>query len=69
MYKEYPAMKVLSTLYVGPYKKEGPIYEMMQKYMKDNNLQYTCVPWEFYLTPQHEKDPNKLQTLIYFQLK
>ena len=70
VYKEYPSMKVVSYLYVGPYEKEGPVYEMLTKYVKDNNLQYTGVPWETYLTdPQQETDPNKYQTIIYFPLK
>ncbi len=69
-YKEYPAMKVVSTLYVGPYDKVGPTYELIQKYLKDNNLQQAGATWEVYLTnPQEEQDQSKYQTMIYFPVK
>ena len=70
IYKEFAAMKVVSTLYIGPYEKEAPIYDMLHKYLKDNNLDSTGTPWEVYLTnPAQETDPSKYQTLIYFPLK
>jgi len=69
-YKEYPAMKVVSTLYFGPYDKAGPTYEMIQKYIKDNKLQQTGATWEVYLTnPQEEQDQSKYKTMIYFPVK
>lgn len=69
-FKEYPAMKVLSTLYVGPYEKVGPVYEALKKYATDNKLETQPLSWEIYLTdPTSETDPNKYQTIIYFVLK
>lgn len=69
-YKEYPAMKVISTLYVGPYEKVGPTYEALKKYAADNKLETQPVSWEIYVTdPSKETDPAQYQTLIYFVVK
>jgi effector-binding domain-containing protein len=69
-YKTYPEMKVASTMYTGPYEKMGPIYEKLTNYLKTNNLTSKGVSWEIYLTdPMQEKDTNKYQTIIYFELK
>ena len=70
VYKEFPAMKVISSLYVGPYEKVGPVYEYISKYIKDNGLQISGPTWEIYLTnPGQEPDPNKYQTAIYYPVK
>jgi effector-binding domain-containing protein len=45
VYREYPAMKVLSTLYIGAYAKVEPVYGAMIKYMKDNGLKTSNVAW------------------------
>jgi effector-binding domain-containing protein len=69
-YKEYPAMKVISALHIGPYENVGPVYEAIMKYAKDNKLETQPASWEVYLTdPNTIKDPAKYQTLIYFALK
>lgn len=69
-FKEYPAMKVLAALYVGPYENSGPVYEALMKYAKDNKLETLAPMWEIYLTdPSKETDPAKYQTLIYHVLK
>ena len=68
-YKEFPAMKVASSLFIGPYDQTGPIYEALMKYIKDNNLQINGASWEIYLNdPMQVKDPSKYQTLIYFPI-
>jgi effector-binding domain-containing protein len=70
IYREYPTMKVLSTLYTGAYEKMAPVYEAIEKYMKDKGLQSTNIAWEIYLTdPKQVKDPGENQTIIYFPLK
>lgn len=70
VYKEYPAMKVLSTLYKGAYENVTSVYEAMEKYMKEKGMQPTMVAWEVYLTdPAKVKKPEDNQTLIYFPLK
>lgn len=70
IYKEYPSMKVISCLSIGPYSNLGSVYGNLMKHIKDNNLQVNGASWEIYLTdPMKEKDPNKYQTLIYFPIK
>jgi effector-binding domain-containing protein len=69
-FKEFPAMKVLATLYVGPYEKIGPVYVALTKYASDNKIVTLSTPWEVYLTdPNQVKDPNKYQTMVYFPVK
>ncbi len=70
VYKEFPSMKALTTLYIGAYEKMTPIYEAIEKHMKENKLESTGICWEVYLTdPATLKDPNDNQTLIYFPIK
>jgi effector-binding domain-containing protein len=69
-YKEYPAMKVVSLLYIGSYESMTPCYEKLSKYMTDNGLKGTGSSWEVYLTdPQEETDKSKYQTIIYLPVK
>lgn len=70
VFKEYPAMKVLKTLYVGEYEKMAPVYEKMEQYLKDQKLESTNMVWEVYLTdPATVKSPADNQTLIYYCIK
>lgn len=70
VFKEFPAMSALTTLYVGAYEKMAPIYGELEKYMKEKSLQSTGICWEVYLTdPSKLKDPNENQTMIYFPVK
>ncbi|MDP4188595.1 MAG: GyrI-like domain-containing protein [Bacteroidota bacterium] len=70
LFKVFPAMKVVSTLYMGPYEKMIPVYEAMGKFIKENNLESTGETWEIYLTdPEEVPDSSKYQTLIYFPIK
>jgi effector-binding domain-containing protein len=69
-YKEFPAMKVISTMHIGPYDQITPVYAALEKYAKENKIAFVPVSWEIYLTdPNTEKDPNKYQTLVYFPVK
>jgi effector-binding domain-containing protein len=70
IYKEFPVMKVVSTLYTGAYEKMMPVYEGLQKYMQENKLESSGASWEVYLTdPSVVKDPGENKTLIYFPIK
>lgn len=70
IYKEYPAMKVISSLFVGPYDKMAPVYEALKKYATDNKLETQPATWEVYLTdPGSEPDPSKYKTIVYFVVK
>lgn len=69
-FKEYPSMKVVTTLYNGAYENMMPVYEKLQGYLAANNLKSTGIVWEVYLTdPQEVKDPNENQTIIYFPIE
>jgi effector-binding domain-containing protein len=67
--KEYPAMKVVTTHFTGPYEKMEPVYVALEKYIKDNKLSETGGPWEVYLTDPMETAPDKNQTVVYFPVK
>jgi effector-binding domain-containing protein len=69
-FKEYPAMKAVTTLYKGAYENMGPIYEKLQAYITSNNLKSTGIAWEVYLTdPKQVKDPGENKTIIYFPVE
>jgi effector-binding domain-containing protein len=69
-YKEFPVMKVVSTLYTGSYENIGTVYGDIAKYMTDNKLESSGPTWEVYLTdPSVVKDPSQNQTIIYFPIK
>jgi effector-binding domain-containing protein len=70
IYREFPEMKVVSTLYTGAYEDMGPVYGELQKYLEENKLESTGSSWEVYLTdPSMVKDPSQNRTLIYFPVK
>jgi AraC family transcriptional regulator len=70
VYKEFPAMKVVSTLYKGTYESMMPVYTQMQEYITKNNLKANGTSWEVYLKGPHQvKDPNEYQTIIYFPIE
>ena len=69
VYKEYPAMKVLSTLYIGAYDKMEPVYQEIMEHMKTNNLEGNDTSWEIYLTDPNEVAPEENKTMIYFPIK
>jgi effector-binding domain-containing protein len=69
-YREYPATKVVSLLYTGPYEKMEPAYTKMMQYISENNLKSKGMSWEIYLTdPNEEPDPEKYQTIINFPIE
>jgi effector-binding domain-containing protein len=70
VYKEFPAMKVVTTLYKGAYDTMEPVYSELNNYITTNGLESTGTSWEVYLTdPGQGIDPKDNQTLIYFPLK
>jgi effector-binding domain-containing protein len=69
-YKEYPAMKVVTTLYKGSYEKMEKVYADLEQYIIDNNHKKMGPVWEVYLTdPQQEENPDNNQTIIYYQVE
>ena len=70
VYKEFPEMKAVSTLYTGSYENMEPVYNTIQKFIEEKELETTGISWEVYLTdPQLVADPNDNKTLIYFPIK
>jgi effector-binding domain-containing protein len=70
LFKEYPAMKVVCTIYQGSYESMGPVYNKIYEYIAANKLKTTGVSWEVYLTdPATVKDPNENRTMIYFSIE
>ena len=70
IYKEFPAMKVVTTLYKGPYDAMEPIYGELNKYMSANGIETDGTSWEVYLTdPSQLKDQKDNQTIVYFPIK
>jgi effector-binding domain-containing protein len=70
IYKEYPGMKVVSTLFIGAYEDMGHIYQALENYLKENKLESTGSSWEVYLTdPGEVESPDENKTLIYFPIK
>jgi effector-binding domain-containing protein len=70
IYKEFPAMKVVTTLYKGPYDAMEPTYGKMNKYITANGLETDGTSWEVYMTdPSQMTDPKENQTIIYIPLK
>jgi effector-binding domain-containing protein len=69
-YKEFPVMKVVSTLYTGAYEDMSPVYIEIQQYMEENKIEWTGTSWEVYLTdPSMVKDKSQNKTIIYFPVK
>ena len=70
IYKEFPAMKVVSVLYEGAYENMAPVYAQIQSYLETNKLKSTGSSWEVYLSnPQQLENPNDNQTMIYFPIE
>lgn len=70
IYKEFPAMKVVSILYKGPYESLETAYGKLNSYIIANKLEAERTSWEVYLTdPGQMTNPKENQTLIYFPLK
>jgi len=70
IYKEFPAMNVVSMLYTGPYEALEAAYTELSNYIKTNGLEAAGTSWEVYLTdPSQMTDPKDNQTIIYFPLK
>jgi effector-binding domain-containing protein len=70
VYKEFPVMKVVSTLFTGAYADIGSVYTDIDNYIKENKLETIGQSWEVYLTdPSVVKDQSQNQTIIYFPIK
>jgi effector-binding domain-containing protein len=65
-----PSGKATTVFFQGPYSSLVQPYELIDQYIKDNNLTITGGPWEVYIMyPKSEPDSMKWQTRIYFPVK
>lgn len=63
-------VKVVAGIHYGPYDQTMYMYEAIQKYLTDHNMEEDGGPIELYVTdPGQEPDPNKWETVIMFQVK
>ena len=69
MFKEYPATRAVTAMYVGSYDKMGSVYEALEKYIADNKLEKEGTSWEVYYTDPNEVAPEENQTLIYYPVQ
>lgn len=69
-YMELPKCKVVMASHFGHYKTVKSTYVIIEKYIKENNLEISGSPWEIYMTdPLKEPDQDKWETKVYFPIK
>lgn len=69
IYVSLPASKAVKLTHTGPYDQVGQAYEMMMKYISENELNATWEAFEFYLNDPMSTFPPFLKTDIYLTLK
>jgi effector-binding domain-containing protein len=61
---------VITATHIGPYNKSVHVWEALNAYIAQNNLEINGSPWEQYEnTPRNEPDANKLITHIFIPVK
>lgn len=64
-----PATMVAKTLYVGPYDGMEAAYTAVMEWLGENGKLVTGAMWEVYESdPEHEPDPAKWRTWVYFPI-
>lgn len=67
---EYPEMEVVQAMHTGSYKDFSASYDLMDQYIRSNDLEITGEAFEFYVTgATTESDDSRWETLIAFPLK
>ena len=56
--------RVVQTLHIGPYDKEGPTIEKMHRFASDNNLQLGGKHHEIYMGDPRRVPPEKIKTIL-----
>jgi effector-binding domain-containing protein len=67
--REFPGGKAAICLHVGPYSQVGAAYEVLNEWLKANQLQGTGIAYEFYLNDPAVTPPEALKTEIAMPLK
>ncbi len=67
---EYPEMKVVQAMHTGSYEDFSTSYDLLDQYIRSNDLEITGEAFEFYVTgAMTESDDSRWETLIAFPLK
>lgn len=63
------AGKAVKGVHIGDYKNNMFTYNTIEKYIKDNGLEFNGNPWEEYIDDPAEVKTEELRTNIYFPIK
>jgi effector-binding domain-containing protein len=63
------AGKAVKGVHLGAYTESMATYNAIEKYIKDNNLEFNGEPWEEYIDDPMEVKEEDLKTNIYFPIK
>ena len=63
-----PSGKAATSLYIGPYEEAEPVYDVLMKWISDNDLEATGVAYEIYLNDPALTPPEQLKTQVYLLL-
>lgn len=66
---EVPAGRYVSCMFKGPYAQMEPVYNEMNKWIQDNNLEPTGIAYEYYYNGPHEVPESELLTRISLPVK
>jgi effector-binding domain-containing protein len=66
---EIPAGRFATVLHTGPYEQMEPVYDRLDKWVKQNKHEPTGVIYEMYLNGPDDTPPEGLQTQILMPLK
>ncbi|MCL2115596.1 MAG: GyrI-like domain-containing protein [Methanobrevibacter sp.] len=64
-----PEMKVVYSMYRGPYLEAGTTYEEMIKWIEDNNLKQTETMYEYYFNSPLDVDESDLLTMMLLKVE
>lgn len=68
--KEFPEMEVAQVLHVGKYDDEPASFQKIDKLVADNNRQRKSkIHREIYLSDARRAEPDKLKTILRYQVK
>ncbi len=70
IFTEVPQYKIASVIHYGPYGTIGSAYDILEKYIKNNNKSIANDPREVYLTdPSLVNDSTRWETQVYYPIR
>ncbi|MDD4767791.1 MAG: GyrI-like domain-containing protein, partial [Desulfotomaculaceae bacterium] len=66
---EVPAGRYVSCMFKGPYNQMEPVYNEMNKWMQENNLEPTGIAYEYYYNGPQDVPESELLTRISLPVK